>query len=165
MAMTAIRESRLPMSAIATSPLGELLAFWTWSAQDGLPGWHRLGDFFLPSLASRTNVIGVQHDHPALRFVWRRHASDSVSVHGLDRSGKDTSTLTPTPYRELVERHYGECVISGKPTLYEIDSPFDHHLQPQFYRRLLLPFGLDRLRVDLLLTAWDTERVAPWTTK
>jgi len=155
--MTAIHESRLPLTTIGGCPLGDLLAYWTWSAKDGPPGGHKLGNFLFPSLVHRTNLIGIRRDRATLRFVWRRHGSDSVLVHGVNRTGKDTGTLTPAPYRELVERHYGECVTSGKPTLYEIESPFDHHLRPQYYRRLLLPFATDGLMVDLLLAAWDAE--------
>ena len=46
--------------------------------------------------------------------------------------------------------------MSGAPSLHEIECAFDHHLRPQYYRRLLLPFAIDGDVADLLLTAWDS---------
>jgi hypothetical protein len=158
-----VYECKVPFSDIADYPLGGLLA--SWEEQRGLE--HRSqrllpgrGDFDLRpirSLLGRINLLSVHRSPDALRFVWRRHGGEGVQVHGIDRTGLDTTTLNPERYRDVVERHYREVVDLRTPTLYEIESIFDHHQTPRFYRRLLLPFATDGHNVDMLLSAWDEE--------
>jgi hypothetical protein len=157
-----VYERRLPLDDIAGCPLGDLLAYWERRRGKGgsclaLPARRDLNFRSIKSLLGRINVVAVHREPPAMRFVWCLHGTESVLVHGVDRTGKDTSTLQPAYYRELVERHYGECVTRGEPTLYEIESDFDRVRRPQYYRRLLLPLAADGRTVDMLLTAWDAD--------
>jgi hypothetical protein len=112
---------------VAQHPLGDLLAYWERRRGKGgshlaLPARQDLNLHLIKSLIGRINVIAVHREPPAMRFVWCQHGTESVLVHGVDRTGKDTSTLRPAYYRELVERHYRECASRGEPTLYEIES-------------------------------------------
>jgi hypothetical protein len=157
-----VYERRLPLDDIAGCPLGDLLAYWERRRGKGgsrltLPARSDLNVRSIKPLLGRINVVAVHREPPAMRFIWRMHGTESVLVHGVDRTGKDTSTLHPAYYRELVERHYGECVTRGEPTLYEIESDFDRVRRPQYYRRLLLPLAADGRTVDMLLTAWDAD--------
>jgi hypothetical protein len=133
---TKVYERRLPLGDIAGSPLGDLLAYWERQrdARRALPARCHLKVLSIEPLLGRINLIAVHREPPPMRFVWRLHGKDSVLVHGVDRTGKDTSTLQPVYYRELVERHYAECATFGEPTLYEIASAFDRVQQPQHYR-------------------------------
>jgi hypothetical protein len=158
-----VYECKVPFSDIADYPLGGLLASWE-RQRDLEHGSHRLlqgrGDFDLSpirTLLGRINLLSVHRSHDALRFVWRRHGGEGVDMHGIDRTGLDTTTLTPARYRDVVERHYREAVDLRAPTLYEIESIFDRHQTPRFYRRLLLPFATDGHNVDMLLSALDEE--------
>ncbi len=157
-----VYERRLPLDNIAGCPLGDLLAYWERRRDKGgshlaLPARQDLNLSSINSLLGRINVIAVQREPPDMRFVWRQHGTESVLVHGVDRTRKDTSTLRPAYYRELVERHYRECATRGEPTLYEIVSAFDRVRQPQYYRRLLLPLAADGQTVDMLVAAWDAD--------
>jgi hypothetical protein len=157
-----VYERRLPLDDIAGCPLGDLLAYWERRRGNGgsclaLPARRDLNFRSIKSLLGRINVVAVHREPPAMRFVWCLHGTESVLVHGVDRTGKDTSTLHPAYYRELVERHYRECATCGEPTLYEIESDFDRVRRPQYYRRLLLPLAADGRTVDMLLAAWDAD--------
>jgi hypothetical protein len=153
-------ERRLPLSDLAACPLGDLLAYWERRrgndrSRAALPARRDLDVLSITSLRGRINLIAVQREPGGMRFVWHLHGTESVLVHGIDRTGKDTSTLRPPHYRELVERHYVECATRCEPTLYEIVSDFDRVRQPQYYRRLLLPLAADGRTVDMLLVGWD----------
>jgi hypothetical protein len=156
-----VYERRLPLDNIAGCPLGDLLVYWERRREGessvALPARQDLNLSSITSLLGRINVIAVHREPPAMRFVWRQHGTESVLVHGVDRTRKDTSTLRPAYYRELVERHYRECATRGEPTLYEIECAFDRVQQPQYYRRLLLPLAADGRTVDMLLAAWDAD--------
>jgi hypothetical protein len=152
-----IYQCRLPLAEIAGSPLGDLLARWEEQhvARGALPARRQLEVLSIEPLLGRINLIAVQRD--PLRFVWRLHGRNSVLVHGIDRTGKDTTTLRPAYYRVLVEWHYAACAICGEPTLHEIQGSFDGIEAIQYYRRLLLPLAEDGQAVDTLLSAWDTD--------
>jgi hypothetical protein len=155
-----VYERRLRLGDIGDCPLGALFACWKrYPSAVGslrmLPGRRALDSISIEPVLGRVNIVAVQRKQEGFRFVWRRHGVDGAVLHGDDLTGKDTSTLHPLGYRELIERHYGEAAMLGEPTLYELESIYEHHLSPRYYRRLVLPLATDGRTVDMLVTAWD----------
>ena len=89
-----VYERRLPLDDIAGCPLGDLLAYWErrrgkGGARLALPARRDLNLRSIKSLLGRINIVAVHREQPAMRFVWCLHGTESVLVHGVDRTGKD----------------------------------------------------------------------------
>lgn len=142
-------ERREPLDAITDPRLRRLLTYWS-DKCDGreMPARQNIDVLDLAEHLGRLNLLDVLGKN---LFRFRIHGSAIANPDRRDLTGMTNNDYSDPTFRDLVTRHYQECVDERAPVYHYVLGSLNG--DPFEYRRLTLPLSSDGETFDMLIAS------------
>ncbi len=131
------KASPVPLDAIPSETLNELLGFWRRKCgNDPLPRLGNINPTEVQKLLPRMHLLAVEG--PGV-FRYSIYGSGVTNPDRLDMTGRTTLDYIDKEFSRLVTAHIDEAVRLAMPSCYHIEAETD--AKPYVYIRLSLPIG------------------------
>jgi hypothetical protein len=144
-----VEDELIPLENLAKERLGRLLTYWNQKRGKGiLPIGACIDPMELREHLTRLHILDVQGPR---RFRYRLYGTKVTNPDLADMTGKLTTDYRDKAFAELVTTHLSECVESAAPICREVIAVKNR--LPYSYRRLVLPWSKDGVRVSKLMVS------------
>jgi len=144
-----IEDKPIPLGVLARERLGRLLDYWSRKRKKGaLPIGACIDPVELGEHLTRLHILDVQGPR---QFRYRLYGTKVTNPDLADMTGKLTTDYRDEAFGKLVTTHLAECVEKAQPVCREIIAVKIG--LPYAYRRLVLPWSTDGVRVSKLMVS------------
>jgi len=144
---TLLEERLIPLTAIASHDLRELVEYWNRIRGDRcLPMRSEFDPVKIPKLLRNIRLVDVEKDGV---FRFRLYSSDSTNPDKRDMTRRTTTDYEDRGFGDMVTRHYAAVAADGVARCWHIKASV--RTGDYEYHRVVLPLSKTGERCDILL--------------